>query len=336
MSETIPIINLDRVPLCDVVPLDMPYAVYAFPATLCNFKCIYCAHALGQKKMREQYGLEPQIMDIDTFKLVIEQMKSFHHPVKLLSLTGQGEPLINKNLPDMVYMAKQAGIAKRIEIITNAALLTNEIADSLIDAGLDGLRVSLQGMSENKYKEICGINIDFDNFLLQLSYFYKNKRTCDLFVKIMDVSLDEGDEEKFYETFNHISDRMYVEQCRPVYEGVAFTENIEGENKDRYGNEHIHRKVCPLCFFQLGVFPDGDVVPDDAIYKPVVLGNVHHGTLKDMWNGEKLRSFWHMQLRGERLMNPKCAVCCAPDDVSHPLDVLDDAAGEIIKRIENG
>jgi MoaA/NifB/PqqE/SkfB family radical SAM enzyme len=334
MAEIKSPINLNRVPLCDSVPLDMPYAVYAFPTTHCNFKCVYCAHTLGLEKMCEQYDFVTQNMDMDTYYLIIEQMKAFPRPVKLLSLTGQGEPLINKNIAEMVKLAKQAGVAKRIEILTNAALLTNDMSDQLINAGLDGLRISLQGMSSEKYKEICGVDIDFDVFLSQIKYFYKNKGKCDLFIKIMDVALDNGEEDHFYKVFNEISDRMFVERCRPAYDGVPFTAGLNRENLDRHGNTHKHRVVCPLCFFQLGIYPNGDVEPDDTIYRPVILGNVHTSTLKDMWLGKTLHDFWLMQLQGQRSSNPKCAVCVAPDDVSHELDVLDNDAAKIINRME--
>ena len=93
------------------------------------------------------------------------------------------------------------------------------------------------------------------------------------------------------------------------------------------------RDVIPLCFFMLSVFPNGDVEPCDAIYKPVILGNIHTETLSDMFAGEKLHQFQLMQLRGERCKHPLCSVCCAPDDVSHPLDVLDDSAAEVAARI---
>jgi MoaA/NifB/PqqE/SkfB family radical SAM enzyme len=335
MAEIKSLINLDRVALSDAVPLDMPYAIYAFPTTYCNFKCVYCAHAIGLEKMREQYDFVPQNMPMDTYCIIIEQMKSFPRPVKLLSLTGQGEPLINKNIAEMVRLAKRAGIANRIEIITNAALLTGEMSDRLIGAGLDGLRVSLQGIGSKRYKEICGVDIDFDVFLSQIRYFYENKGKCDLYVKIMDVTLNNGDEDRFYEVFNNISDRMFIERCRPAYNGVPFTTNLPDDKLDRQGNNHEHRLVCPLCFFQLGIYPNGDVEPDDTIYRPVILGNVHTDTLKDMWAGKTLHDFWLMQLHGERSNNPKCAVCVAPDDVSHELDVLDYAATEIINRMEH-
>jgi radical SAM protein with 4Fe4S-binding SPASM domain len=334
VAEIKPINSLNRVKLSDAVPLSVPFSVYVFPTTFCNFKCVYCAHSFGRAEMLEKYNFAPQNMSMATYKSVIEQLKEFEQPIKLLSLTGHGEPLMNKDIPEMIHLAKKSGAVQRVEIISNASLLNNQLTDELISAGLDGFRISLQGMSGEKYKQVCGFDLDFGEFVENISYFYNNKSDCDLFVKILDVALDNGQDELFYKTFDSISDRMFIETCRPVYDGVEFTEEMRNNIIDRYGNSHEPRDVCPLCFFMLSVFPDGDVEPCDTIYKPIVLGNVHNETLKEMFLGEKLKEFQLMQLRKSRGTNPKCAVCVAPDDVSHPLDALDDSANKIIARLE--
>lgn len=331
-SEIKPICGLTRTKLTDVIPLDTPYSAFVFPTTFCNFKCVYCAHSLGDEGMKEKYNFVKENMSLDTFNNTIEQFKEFPKKLKMLSLTGQGEPLFNKNIAKMVEIAKKANIAERIEIISNAGLLTPSLADDLINAGLDTLRISLQGLSSKKYKEICGADIDFDKFLENIKYFYNHKKDTNLFVKIMDVALEKGEEEKFYETFGNCTDRMYIEKMRPVYDGVDKTEGMNYD-ADRYGRKINARKVCPLPFFMLGIFPNGDVEPCDGIYKPVVLGNVNNEKLIDMWNGQKLKDFWKMQLTN-RFENPKCAVCCAPNDVSHPEDVLDNDIDELLKRLE--
>lgn len=331
-SEIKPIYGTDRVKLAQVIPLSTPFSMFVFPSTYCNFKCIYCGHSLGLKKMKQMYDFEPQMMSMKTYNEVISQIKEFPQKLKMLSLTGQGEPLTNKNLPLMVKLAKEANITERIEIITNGALLSKEMSDGLIAAGLDTLRISLQGLSTDKYKEICGVDIDFDQFLKNIKYFYENRRNTNLFVKIMDVSLKEGEENEFYKLFENCSDRMYVEKMLPAYEGVELTKDLEVDY-DRYGRKHEKRKVCPLPFYMLGVFPNGDVEPCDTIFKPIILGNVSKSSLKEMWNGQDLKSFWKMQLEGNRNCNSKCATCCAPDDVAHPEDILDYDMEKLLKLI---
>lgn len=321
-----------RIPLAKVVPLTTPFSVYVFPTTFCNFKCIYCAHSLGTTGMKNEYGFVKENMTLDTYKRTIQQLCDFPERIKLLSLTGQGEPFLNKNLPEMIRIAKETQKFDRIEIITNGALLTPELSRKIISSGLDTLRISLQGITSEKYREMCGAKIDFNDLLKNIKYLYSIKNEMNLYVKVLDAALDEGDEKKFYELFSNCSDRMFIEKLQPAYSGVEMTEGLV-TNHDRYGRKITDRVVCPLPFFMLGIFPNGDVQPCDNLYRPVILGNIHNESIVDMWNGNELKEFWKLQLRGERLKHPKCSLCCAPNDVSQSEDILDDHTDILMEKL---
>lgn len=328
-----PLAGLNRVPLKDHIPLETPFSAYIFPTNHCNFRCNYCAHSLGAQGFRDTYGFAPETMGMDTYRAAIDQLAEFPRPLKSLSLTGQGEPLLHPQLPEMVAYAKERGASERVEFMSNGALLRQAAAQALVDAGLDCIRISLQGLSGEKYAQVCGVKLDFEQFVSQIRWLYQHKKQCEVFVKILDIALEPGEEQKFYELFSPIADRVYVEQCRPVYAGVSATQQMPIQ-ADRYGRAHAPRKVCPLCFFMLGIFPNGDVYPCETIYRPERLGNVHTDRLVGLWNSEKLRAFWNMQLEGRKNENPRCASCCAPDDVSHPEDALDDSAAGLLKKLE--
>jgi radical SAM protein with 4Fe4S-binding SPASM domain len=322
-----------RIKLSDAVPLDTPFSVYIFPTNVCNFRCSYCAQSLGREGLKEKYNLVPAHMDMKTFYRTVDRLKDFPQKIKTINLTGQGEPLLNKRLPEMVSYLKKADVTNRIEFMTNASLLTRDVSQKLIDGGLDCIRISLQGLSSSKYKEVCGFNMDFDTFFDNIKWFFDHKKQCSVFIKIMDITLSGKTEEKrFYDSFGSVSDRVYIESCKPVYEGVASTDSLS-LSTDRYGREHAPRTVCPLCFFMLGIFPNGDVSPCETIYLPQLFGNVHTDSLFEIWNGNKRLEFLKMQLQKNRMTHPQCKRCSAPDDVSHPEDALDGAASEIMDKI---
>lgn len=269
---------------------------------------------------------------MQTFQTTIDQLAAFPQPVKLLSLTGQGEPLVNPLLPQMVSYARSRGGAQRIEFMSNGALLTHETSLALLEAGIDCIRISLQGLSTEKYAQVCGVAVDFDRLVEQLRFFYAHRGKAQLFVKILDVALERGEADRFYQMFGPIADRVFIEQCQPVYDGVTSTAHLSTET-DRYGRSHAPRKVCPLCFYMLGVFPNGDVYPCETIYRPLLLGNVNQSTLHELWNGEALRAFRIQQLQGGRDALRGCRGCCAPDDVAHPEDNLDGCEQSLLKRL---
>lgn len=328
----------DRVNLKEVLPLNTPFTLNVFPTNACNFRCTYCAQSLGAQSMQEKYEYNvSETMSMETFEKIVKQSKKFDKPYKLLSFMGHGEPLINKNVPQMIKMAKENNIADRIEILTNASLLTNELSDQLIEAGVTNVRVSLQGLSTKSYKETSDVNIDFDQFLKNLEYFHKKGQTkgSNLYVKVLDCSLDKDEEDKFYKIFDSISSKMYIEKVKPVYSGVEFTKDLTDLTTDRYGNKHSKRDVCPLAFFSMAVWPNGDITPCDAIYKPLVLGNVNKDDLSKVFSGSKVTAFRLELLKGNKNNMRGCNECCAPDDVSHEKDVLDDDAEALIEKYLN-
>ncbi len=324
----------DRVRLADVVPLRTPFTLNIFPTNLCNFRCGYCVQSLGPKKLSRDFGVKPESMSIETLEEVVEQAKGFPDRFKLVSMMGHGEPLMNKRLPEMIDAVKKADISERVDVITNASLLSKDYGKSLIAAGIDVIRISLQGISARKYRETSGANLDFEGFIENLSFLYENRKQCKIYVKIVDIALDEGDDQRFYRMFTGISDRMYVDKVKPVYDGVDYEENIDEITIDRYGYAHEKRKVCPQPFYMLSVWPNGDVASCEAIYKAAPLGNVAVTTLDSMWSSDIMTEFRAMQLKGLRHNDTACKRCCAPDDVIHPLDVLDGFEEELLERFQ--
>lgn len=333
MSEIKPFTGVDdRVRLADVVPLSTPFTLNIFPSNICNFKCCYCAQSLGSEVLQREYDLPPRNMPLEVMELVVRQAAEFPKPFKLVSFMGHGEPLCNQELPEMIRMVKAAGITERVDIITNASLLTPEYSDRLLEAGLDVLRVSLQGVSSDAYWETSRVKLDFEEFCQNLAYFYRRRGNCRLYVKVVDAALGQGEEDLFFERFASITDRMFIDRIKPVYSGVEYTENQRNLSVDRYGNVHDKRVVCPQPFYMLSVWANGDVAPCDALYKACPLGNVRESTLRTMWESERKREFCRLHLRGLRESDPACVKCCAPDDVQHEEDVLDYSRAELLKH----
>jgi len=332
MAEIVPVSGFsDRVRLSSVLPLDTPFTLNVFPTNLCNFWCIYCAQSQGYDHLMTQYGINRDSMSPSTMEKIVDQCQDFPGKIKLVSFMGHGEPLLNRHLPEMIRMVRDAAIADRIEVITNASLLTHDLSDALIGAGLTNIRISLQGVNSESYERICKRKIDYNTLMDEIRYYFRKKTRGGVFVKVMDIALAEGEDRIFFEQYDSISDRMFIEKVMPVYKGVPTGAGADLAT-DRYGNYHPHRKVCPLPFFSLSVWPDGRVTPCDAIYQPVILGNVADRSLESMWNGKIRKMFLQDQLAGHRGSIPGCCDCCAPDDVSHPLDVLDDDAGLLMKK----
>ncbi len=313
--------------LSDIVPLKEPFNIQIEPTGLCNFRCEYCVHSVGLNGGGNG-------MEWGVFEKIIDDLRQLADCYKIINLIGYGEPLIYKNISKMVAEISKAQITDRIEITTNASLLTPQKSEELVKAGLTRLIVSLQGLSADKYKKICGYTIDFNQFLNNIKYFYSNRGACRLHLKIADTALDEGDEQKFYELFGNICDDLYIERIIPAYKDVDYEDKLkEKRNITRYGYEYKEAIVCHQPFYQMFIKANGDVAPCCMYPFPMILGNVQEQSLKDIWNGHKLRDFQIMQLMKKRKCNAICRDCVYPEELQHPLDNMDDAAEIVLKRL---
>ncbi len=337
MSEIKPFTGVDdRVKLSKVIPLDTTFTLNIIPSNACNFRCIYCVQSLDQKVLDSKYNFKRDIMTLDIFEKIVIQSKMFPNKVKLISFMGQGEPLLNRNLAEMVNLTKKAEIAERVDIVTNASLLTHQLSDELIESGLDALRISIQGINSEKYSSVSRVDINFEEFISNIEYFYnKSRNKCKLYVKIIDAALDKEEDQLFYKLFEKITDRMYIEQIKPVYDGIDYKRFDTSLESDRRGYIHKKRYICPQPFYVLCIWPNGDVIPCSAIHRVSHLGNVNEENLLTMWNSKKLRAFQIMHLKKKRYDHKQCGVCCAPDDCAHPEDVLDEDAERLINIYQN-
>ena len=114
----------------------------------CNCRCIYCMPKDGIPM------------------LCHEQILSYEELVRIVSATAQlgvtkvrltgGEPLVRRNLVDLVRMIREIDGIQEIDLTTNATLLA-PVAQDLKDAGLSRINVSLDTLDAEKYKKISRV-----------------------------------------------------------------------------------------------------------------------------------------------------------------------------------
>lgn len=111
----------------------------------CNYSCFFC-HREGH------YSSVGEVLPEEFGRLVRILSK---HGVKRVKLTG-GEPLMRKDLEEVVREIKSADI-EEVSLVTNGFFL-KERADSLKEAGLDRVNVSLHSLKRDVYVKITGVD----------------------------------------------------------------------------------------------------------------------------------------------------------------------------------
>ena len=312
-----------RTRLAEVLPLNTPFIIQIFPVYACNFKCSYCIFSI--EKAKRGFISDKIVMNYSLLKKCIDDMKNYPEKIKVLRYVGIGEPLLHKNIADMVQYSVSREVANTVEILTNASLLTPKLSDSLISAGLTRLVVSIQGTSEEKYKEVCGTNINFDDFISNLRYFYVNKKNTQMYVKIVDTALDgKEDEQKFYDIFGNICDTMAIEHTVPIHSGIDYEKVIKDKqiSLTQFGLPLSDVQICPQPFFTMQINPDGKVVPCYSFEYPEIMGNCNTNSVSDIWNGQPFQGFRRKMLDGSKNLCEVCKNCTISKYRLFPEDVL--------------
>ena len=123
----------------------------------CNFRCSYC---MPSEVFNKDYAFLPQ-SSLLSFEEITRLTRIFvAHGVEKIRLTG-GEPLLRKHLEVLIEMLARLqtpeGKPLDITLTTNASLLARK-AQSLKDAGLQRVTVSLDGLDDATFRRMNDVD----------------------------------------------------------------------------------------------------------------------------------------------------------------------------------
>ena len=342
MAEIKPNYDTKRKKLAEIIPLAAPFTVYIEQTKYCNFKCFYCIHSTRDEADGEFRALGHRMQHIDEgfFEKIIHDLKAFPQGgIKRIVFSGLGEPLMNPRLPDYVRMAVEAGIARRVEVITNGLLLTPEKSKALVEAGITNINISVQGLDAEGYQQTCGVRIDFDHYLENLKYLYEHKGNVQIYIKAIDATLKtKENEEKFFRIFSPFADRIYIEHLVVMQQQMDGLREIVDGTKNFYGEElDVNRKVCAQSFYFMQIGCEGDIFPCPVpgLGRNLSMGNAKEHTLVEIWNGSRRRGFLRKMLKKEKDQILDCATCTCFNAINNPMEQLDDDAERLLPLFED-
>ncbi len=112
----------------------------------CNFRCVYC---MPKEVFGRDHAFLPraEILDFEEIARVVQA--SVGLGVRKVRLTG-GEPLVRRNLEELVRMLATIDGVEDLTLTTNASLLAAK-ASLLADAGLQRVTVSLDALDDETF-----------------------------------------------------------------------------------------------------------------------------------------------------------------------------------------
>lgn len=282
------------------------------PTTSCNLRCPECPSGL------RDFSRPTGMLEQNFFRETIDDI---YKDILYLIFYFQGEPYLNRNFLDMVKYASSKGIYTATS--TNAHYLTDEVAKRTIESGLDRLIISIDGTTQEVYKQYRrGGNLDKVIAGARNVVKWKKElksRTPFIFFQFLVVKPNEHQ----VEDIKKLAKEVGVDEVRfktaQVYDYENDPNQLIPENpkfsrykKDKEGNYISKNKMANHCWklWHANVITwDGMVVPccfdKDATHQ---LGDLKNQSFKDIWQSDNYKHF-RKELMTSRKNIDICANC---------------------------
>ena len=315
--------NLDS-----MIPVLTPISCHIDVSSLCNYRCSFCFQA--DIKGMKAVGLKRGFMELEMFKKIVDQISEFPDKIKKLKIGNHGEPTMHPKLPEMIKYARESNTADIIEMFTNGSKLSPELNLRLVDSGLQRINISLEGLTDERYLQVAGVKQNFSEIVSGVKDLYQKKKEARseliIYVKVADQThalkgdtkemfyMSKKEQQYFYDTFGPHCDEMFIEKIVPQWPETQEDHQNDVSKTGMYGQQiQAWKEVCPFIFMYLHFNCDGTVSPCTLDWpRKVVIGDVNKETVKEIWEGKKLRELQIAMLMKKRKCINFCGSCSAP------------------------
>lgn len=279
----------------DLVKLEKKFELRKFPLNVvveicnyCNLNCIMCVN----DELKRPRGFMP----VSLYKKIIDEIAA-ENPNTRLWLDFYGEPLLAKfKLYYMIDYAKKKGLTN-INMNSNGTLLDDEMAEMILDSGIDFISFDVDGFSAEVYEKIR-VNGKRDVFYNNIQNLIRKKKERGLKKPIIEMQAIEMPENRH--EIKQIIDYWLGQGVRASVRSVfSWAGNIDNGRS----NKEIKRITCGYAIGHCAVTWDGMVVAcGNDCQGETTFGNVKDSSIKEIWNVNR-RKFMenHMQHRFDEL-----------------------------------
>lgn len=314
-----------------------PIEVEISPSGACNHRCVFCAV--------DYIGYQPDFLDKDIILRDIAKMSQ--KGLKSVICSGEGEPLLNKNMPDIANGIKACGVD--VAMSSNGALFTKDKAKECLGA-FTWIRFSVASMEGESYDKIQRGKLgDLEKVKENLTEAVGIKRDrklkttlgvqClllpDNMAQLPDMARQCREIGVDYLTIKPYSQHLHSENTFQIdYEAMLTLENeVKQYETDRFSvyfranaMKKVHQeksyRQCLGLPFMTHIDAKGNVWPCVAHIgtKEFCYGNIYEQSFEEIWEGTRRQEILHQLHKLD--INKVCREACRLDEINRYLDDL--------------
>lgn len=307
------------------------------PSGACNHRCIYCALDFMEYR--------PRFLNTELLKERITEMASLG--LRSIMFAGEGEPLLHKDIGDIIIHTKQAGVD--VAITTNGILLKETLVDKALQY-ISWIKVSINGATKDTYGRTHQTNPDdFDRVIQNMTYAARvkkeNRYPCTLGMQIVllpenyseviplaqkakDIGMDylvvkPYSQHPLSKTVKYkdikYSDYLYLSDELNNLNDDKFSVIFRINTMKKWDDSTRNYRHCLALPFWSYMDSEGTIWGCSAYLtdEQFRYGNIYEKKFKEIWESEKRLN--HVRWAGKDLSTDQCRVNCRMDEINRYL-----------------
>jgi radical SAM protein with 4Fe4S-binding SPASM domain len=262
----------------------LPRSLMLEPTRRCNLRCPLCITGRGEVERAPD-------LTAARFRMILDQ---FEGGCRSMILHNYGEPLLNRELPEMIAYAKAHG-SEFTTLSTNATLLDDWWCERLATCGLDEIIVSVDGLTQETY-QVYRVGGKLHKVSAGIRRLVQRIRDRGSALKVvMQFIVFRHNEHEVEGVFDYGKDLGVHKVAIKVSGSASRVAEFRPTNEKYVAVNRSGTRSGPLCdwvFKTLVVNADGEVMPCCwAGHKTEYsMGNVFRQPVAEIWNSERYRT----------------------------------------------
>ena len=285
--------------------LEFPKYIEIETVNACNARCPMCTINDWERNYH--------VMRDDVFNKISDEIIDNKEFVKRVSLYRDGEPLIDKKMPQRINKFFENGI-KNTSIATNVSLLSEKKSREILEAGLGMIIFSIDSLQKDVFEKIR-VRLKFEqvreNAIKFLELRDKINPNCRVWIRMIRQESNKDEFDNYYKFW-----KKYASKVDRIYYHNIFNWGGQLDNYKSIEKSYEPNLPCVALWSLMVLFANGDVPLCNVDYNnKYPTGNVMKSSIRELWKSKILNQRRKLHLTDNKKHISICENCNVWDEV---------------------